>query len=836
MTATDNATAPNVGRTRLRKEDARLVTGRTNFTDDIRLPGMVHMVVVRSPMAHAMIASVDVSGAMDMPGVVAAYTGADLADDAGGLPCAWPVTEDMVAPEHKALAIDEVAYVGDGVAVVLASTAAEAVDAAERVLVDYDPLPAVVDMRAAITEGADLAQSTLDTNVSYQWPLVNGDIDAAFDGADVVVEREFIQQRLIPSAMEPRAVVAAPMGVSDELTVWSATQVPHFVRVFLAAVIGIDEQKLRVIAPDVGGGFGSKLDIYAEEILALVLAQKLGRPVKWTETRSEGFQATIHGRDQIQKISLAMDADGRFRGLKVDLLADMGAYMQLLTPGIPILGAFMYSGIYKMDAYDFSCRGVFTNKTPTDAYRGAGRPEATFAIERIVDEAAHELGVDPMELRKRNWIQHEEFPYEMIGTLTFDSGNYEAATARAIEMFDYDGRRAEQAGRRDAGDTKLLGIGISTFTEMCGLAPSRVLGNLRYVAGGWEYAQVRMLFSGKVEVITGTSPHGQGHDTAWSQIAADALGVPFEDIIVRHGDTAVSHRGLDTYGSRSLVVGGAALSAACGKVVEKARRVAAHLLEADVDDVEFSDGAFRVVGSPETSMTMQEVSTATFVAHNLPDGMEPSLDSDASVDPDNFSYPHGTHLALVEVDTETGRVELLDYVSVDDVGNVVNPQIVEGQVHGGLAQGIAQALYEGAVYDDAGNLQTGSFVDYYVPGAPDLPNFRTDRTVTPATTNDLGVKGVGEAGTIASTPAIMNAVIDALRPMGVNEVLMPASPRNVWTAIQQAAATGSAAADDAMETARDQAADAGPDGAMAENAGQAQHAGGDAGSTTGGDA
>ncbi|MBY5163064.1 xanthine dehydrogenase family protein molybdopterin-binding subunit [Salsipaludibacter albus] len=836
MTTTENPIQANVGRTRLRKEDARLVTGRTNFTDDIRLPGMVHMVVVRSPMAHAKVTNVDLTGALDMPGVVAAFSGADLADDAGGLPCAWPVTEDMVAPEHKALAIDEVAYVGDGVAVVLASTAAEAVDAAERVVVDYDPLPAVVDMKAAIADGADLAQSTLDTNVSYRWPLANGDIDAAFDGADVVVEREFVQQRLIPSAMEPRAVVAAPMGVSDELTVWSATQVPHFVRVFLAAVIGIDEQNLRVIAPDVGGGFGSKLDIYAEEILALVLAQKLGRPVKWTETRSEGFQATIHGRDQVQKISLAMDADGRFRGLKVDLLADMGAYMQLLTPGIPILGAFMYSGIYKMDAYDFSCRGVFTNKTPTDAYRGAGRPEATFAIERIVDEAAHELGVDPMELRKRNWIQHDEFPYEMIGTLTFDSGNYEAATARAIEMFDYDGRRAEQANRRDSGGTKQLGIGISTFTEMCGLAPSRVLGNLRYVAGGWEYAQVRMLFSGKVEVITGTSPHGQGHDTAWSQIAADALGVPFEDIIVRHGDTAVSHRGLDTYGSRSLVVGGAALAAACGKVVEKARRVAAHLLEADEDDVEFSDGAFRVVGSPETSMTMQEVSTATFVAHDLPDGMEPSLDSDASVDPDNFSYPHGTHLALVEVDTETGQVELLDYVSVDDVGNVVNPQIVEGQVHGGLAQGIAQALYEGAVYDQAGNLQTGSFVDYYVPGAPDFPTFRTDRTVTPATTNDLGVKGVGEAGTIASTPAIINGVIDAVRHLGVNEVLMPASPRNVWTAIQQAAASGSADSDDAQAAAAVQADDAGPDAAAADNAGQAQHAAGDTGTSTGGDA
>lgn len=791
MTATDNATAPNVGRSRLRKEDARLVTGRTNFTDDIRLPGMVHMVVVRSPMAHATITSVDLSGAMDMPGVVAAYSGADLADAAGGLPCAWPQSEDMIAPEHKALAVDEACYVGDGVAVVLATTPGQAVDAAERVIVDYDPLPAVVDMKAAIAAGADLSHTTIDTNQSYDRTVANGDLDAAFADAEVVVEREFVNQRLIPAAMEPRAVVAAPMGVSGEFTVWSATQVPHFVRVFLAAVIGLDEGKVRVIAPDVGGGFGSKLDFYAEEVLALVLADKLGCPVKWTETRSEGFQATIHGRDQVQRVSLAMDADGRFRGLKVDLLADMGAYLQLLTPAIPFLGAYMYNGIYKMDAYEWRCRGVLTNKTPTDAYRGAGRPEATFAIERIVDEAANELGMDPMELRRRNWIEHEEFPYETVTGLTYDTGNYEAATAKAVEMFDYDGRRAEQAARREAGDTRQLGIGISTFTEMCGLAPSRILGEWGYIAGGWEYAAVRMLFSGKVEVITGTSPHGQGHVTAWSQIAADALGVPFEDVVVRHGDTAISHRGLDTYGSRSVVVGGAAVLKACEKVVDKARLLAAHLLEADTDDVEFEGGSFHVAGAPEQAKTMQELSTLIFVAHDLPEGLEPTLDSDATLDPETFSYPHGTHLALVEVDTETGKVELVDYVSVDDIGKVVNPQIVEGQVHGGLAQGIAQALYEGVVYDDAGNLQTGTLVDYYVPGTPDLPTFRTDRTETPSTTNDLGVKGVGEAGTIASTPAIMNAVIDALRPMGVNEVLMPASPRNVWEAIKAARASNS---------------------------------------------
>ncbi len=830
MTATDNPTqTKSVGQPLLRKEDARLVTGRTNFTDDIRLPGMVHMVVVRSPMAHATITSVDLSGAMDMPGVVAAYSGADLDDEAGGLPCAWPVTEDMVTPEHKALAVDEVAYAGDGVAVVLATTPAQAVDAAERVLVSYDPLPAVVDMKAAIADGADLAHNDLDSNTSFVWPFAAGDIDDAFDNAAHVVEREFVNQRLIPAAMEPRAVVAAPMGVTGELTVWSATQVPHILRLMLALTAGINEAQLRVIAPDVGGGFGSKLNVYAEEVLAVVLAQKLGRPVKWTETRSEGFQATIHGRDQVQRIGLALDEDGRIRGLKVDLLADMGAYLQLVTPGVPLLGAFMYPAIYKMDAYDFTCRGVFTNKTPTDAYRGAGRPEATYAIERIIDEAANELGMDPMEFRKKNWITHEEFPYDMIAGLTYDSGNYEAATAKAMEMFDYDARRAEQASRRESGDGRQLGIGISTFTEMCGLAPSRVLGSLSYGAGGWEYAAVRMLPSGKAEVITGTSPHGQGHVTAWSQIAADALGVPFEDIEVRHGDTSVAHKGMDTYGSRSLVVGGYAIVEACNKVVDKARRVAAHLLEADEDDIEFSGGTFNVAGAPEQSTTMQEIALAIWAAHDYPEGMEPSLDSDATIDPENFSFPHGTHLALVEVDTETGKVDLLDYVSVDDIGNVVNPQIVEGQVHGGLAQGIAQALYEGVVYDDAGNLQTGTLVDYYVPGTPDLPTFRTARTETPATSNPLGVKGVGEAGTIASTPAIMNAVIDALRPQGVDEVLMPASPRNVWTALQHARETGSTDDQD-VQDADARGSDAAPDGGGASTAGEAQHAGGDAGS------
>jgi aerobic carbon-monoxide dehydrogenase large subunit len=790
VTATDTppTTAPaNVGVTKLRKEDAHLVTGRTRWTDNIRIPGMLHVAFVRSPMAHARVVSVDVSAALEQPGVVAAYTGADLQRHwEGGLPCAWPVTEDMRSPVHLPLATDEVRHVGDAVAVVVATERYLAADAVEFVDVEYDPLPVVTDMEAALADGADLADTSLDSNECFVWPLQNGDIDAAFDGAAHVVTRRFRQQRLLPTAIEPRAVVAAPPADQRQYTVWSATQVPHILRLMLALTCGVPEHELRVVAPDVGGGFGSKLNVYAEEAVCLVLAKQLDRAVKWTESRSENYQATIHGRDQIQDLSLALDADGRIRGLRAHLMADMGAYLQLVTPGIPLLGAFMYNAIYKMDALDFRCTGVFTNKTPTDAYRGAGRPEATFAIERLVDEAAVELGMDPFDLRQRNWIQHEEFPYETIAGLTYDSGNYEAATARAKELFAYDDLRREQAERRERGGTVQLGIGISTFTEMCGLAPSRVLGSLSYGAGGWETASVRMLPSGKVEVITGTSPHGQGHVTAWSQIAADALGVPYEDVEVHHGDTAVSHRGLDTYGSRSLVVGGYAVRVACDKVVAKARRLAAHTLEANEDDLEFDGGRFSVRGSPDAATTIQDLALAVFTSHDYPEGIEPSLDAEATVDPENFSYPHGTHLCAVEVDTETGHVGIRSYVAVDDVGKVINPQIVEGQVHGGLAQGIAQALYEEAIHDEDGNLVTGTLVDYYVPSAADLPHFVTDRTETPATTNPLGVKGVGEAGAIASTPAVINAVVDALRHLGVADVPMPASPQNVWRALQQA--------------------------------------------------
>jgi len=783
MTAPTVAHPAELGRARLRKEDARLVTGQTNWTDNIVLPGMLHMAFLRSPHAHAKITRVDVGPARNQPGVIAAFSGADFGDGQGSLPCAWPVTPDIVIPAHPPMATDEVRYVGEAVAVVVARNRYEAADALEAIEVDYEPLPPVLDIRTALDEDSPKVHEA--GNKSFVWPFGNGDIEAAFSGAPVVLERTYRQQRLIPCAMEPRAVVAASTG--DEVTVWSATQIPHVLRVMLALVTGIPEQDIRVIAPDVGGGFGSKLQVTAEEVLAVLITRKLGRPVKWTESRSEGNMTVHHGRDQWQRIRIAADSDGRIRGLDVDLLADMGAYLMLVTPGVPLLGAFMFNAIYKMDAYAFKCTGVFTTKMPTDAYRGAGRPEATFAIERTMDELANELGLDPLELRERNWIKHEEFPYTTIAGLTYDSGNYEAATAKAKELFRYDELRQEQAERNARNDPVRLGIGISTFTEMCGLAPSRVLGSLSYGAGGWESASIRMLPTGKVEVVTGSSAHGQGHETAWSQIVADQLGVPFEDIRVLHGDTQVAPKGMDTYGSRSLAVGGMALVGACDKVIEKAKVIAAGMIEAAADDLEWTPGRFSVRGDPEKSVTIGEIALAAFAAHNLPDGVEPSLDSDHTYDPENFSFPHGTHLCATEVDTETGMVTIRSYVAVDDVGKVVNPLIVEGQVHGGIAQGIAQALYEEAVYDDAGNLVTSTLADYLVPSAADLPSYVTSRTESPSG-NRLGVKGVGEAGTIASTPAVVNAIVDALRPLGVPDVTMPCTPERVWRAIQTAQA------------------------------------------------
>jgi carbon-monoxide dehydrogenase large subunit len=784
VTETVDTSTP-LGRPIKRKEDAKLLHGRTNWTDNIQLPGTLHMAILRSPYAHATITKLDVKPALSRPNVIAAYSAEELGDLNGSIPCVWPVTDDIVMPDFPSLAKGKVRQVGDCVAVVLATDAEHAADALEAIEVEYEPLDAVVDMEAALAPGSALVHDDAGTNKCYVYNL-GGGYDEVKDKADVVVKRRFINQRLIPAFMEPRSVVAAPMGMSDEMTVWSSTQIPHVLRVLMALVTGIPENNLRIIAPDVGGGFGGKLQLYREEVLVTQLARKLGRPVKWTETRSEDMVATHHGRDQIQDIEIAATKDGKILGLKVDLIANMGAYLQIITPGVPLLGMFMYPAIYKMDAYDFQCTGVFTNTTPTDAYRGAGRPEATYAIERIVDELAAELGMDPMALREKNWIKHDEFPYTTIAGLTYDTGNYEAATAKALDLFGMDELRAEQQRRRESGDPVQLGIGISTFTEMCGLAPSRTLGALKYVAGGWEHATIRMLPTGKVELITGTSPHGQGHETAWSQIAASILGIGVDDIEVVHGDTGRAPYGMDTYGSRSLAVGGQAIKKAAENLIEKARVIAAHQLECSPGDLDFADGQFTVKGDPEKAQPLAAVAFEAFTAHNLPDGVEPTLQGEATVDPEDFSYPHGTHLAAMEVDTETGKVTLRKYVAVDDVGVQVNPMIVEGQVHGGLAQGIGQALYEGAFYDEDGLPLNANLSTYLIPAAPDLPSFTTGHTVTPSTTHPLGTKGVGEAGAIASTPAIINGIVDALRHMGVTDMAMPATPMTVWKTIQAA--------------------------------------------------
>ncbi|MPQ98939.1 molybdopterin-dependent oxidoreductase [Modestobacter sp. I12A-02628] len=791
--------AKEIGQARRRKEDARLITGKTTWTDNMVLPGMLHMAVLRSPVAHATISHLDVSAAQARPGVVAVYTGADLADEQGSIPCAWPVTPDMVNPGHPSIAVDRVNHVGEAVALVVARSRTAAVDALEAIDIDYESLPVVLDMEQAVQEGADLVHAHTSSNTSYHFVFDAGeagtgtDTDQAFADAEVTVSRRFVQQRLIPAFMEPRSVVVQPVG--DNYTMWSATQVPHILRVMLASVTGVPEHKLRVIAPDVGGGFGGKLQVNPEEILSLLVARRLGKPVKWTETRSESLMTAHHGRDQVQFIDVAADREGNVKALRVRLLADMGAYLRLITPGVPALGAFMFPGIYKFPAYRFECDGVFTNKVPTDAYRGAGRPEATFAIERIMDELAVELGMDPLELRRKNWINADEFPFTTVAGLSYDSGDYGMATDQALELLGYDELRAEQQRRREGGDPVQLGIGFSTFTEMCGLAPSRVLGSLAFGAGGWEQASIRMLPTGKVEVVTGSTPHGQGHETAWSQIVADSLGVPFDDVEVLHGDTAISPRGLDTYGSRSLVVGGTAVVKAAEKVVAKARKVAAHLLEASEDDLEFRGGSFSVKGTPGASIPIQQIAGAVFAAHDYPEGIEPSIDAEATFDPENFSFPHGTHICAMEVDTETGHVTIRKYACIDDIGTIVNPLIVEGQIHGGLAQGISQALYEEAIYDADGNLTTGTFVDYLVPSAMDLPHFDTGNTVHPATSNPLGAKGVGEAGCIASTPAVVNAALDAVRHLGVTDIRMPLTPERVWRAIHLGGDGGDRAAE-----------------------------------------
>ncbi len=791
MSITQERTNSIIGQRMLRREDPALLTGEAKFTNDLVIPGALHLAVLRSPYAHARIKSIDVTDALTMPGVIAIYTGKDLhATWAAPMPCAWPVTPDMKNPAHFPLALDKVCYVGDGVAAVLANSETESRDALDAIDVAYEPLQAVTDLEVALSDKT-IIHEAIGTNKSYTWNLkveaTEGAVDEAFKNAAFSVSERYIQQRLIPMAMEPRAVVAVPQPFGGDITLYSATQVPHILKVMTALTLGIPEHQLRVVAPAVGGGFGSKLDVYAEELLCVALARKHGAPVRWVEERSENTQATIHGRGQIQNIELAADKDGKLTAVRVRLIGDMGAYLQLVTPGVPLLGAFLYAGVYDLPvAYDFSCTSVFTTMTPTDAYRGAGRPEATYAIEVAMDALARKMKIDPYELRKRNYIKKEQFPYTAFSGLTYDSGDHLAAAEKAMGHADYAAVRKKQATQNVAGARKRLGIGMTSYFEMCGLAPSRVLASLNYGAGGWESATVRVLPTSKVQVVTGTSPHGQGHETSWAMIASEKLGIPPEDIDVLHSDTAIAPLGLDTYGSRSLAVGGVAIAGACDKVIDKARLIAAHQLECAGEDLEFAQGTFSVKGSPDKAVPIAAIAFAAFTAHNLPDGVEPNLEAQYTHDPKNFSWPFGTHICIVEIDTETGKVDVLKYIAVDDCGIQINPLIVEGQVHGGVVQGLAQALYEEAVYDSDGNLKTTNLAEYLVPAACDVPPITTDFTVTPSPTNQLGVKGVGEAGTIGAASTVMNAVIDALSGLGVTKLDMPASPNNVWKAIQTA--------------------------------------------------
>lgn len=784
-----------LGTRMLRKEDPPLVTGESKYIDDIHAPGELWMGMVRSTQANARLESVDVGGALDQPGVVAAYTGKDLTEGywVAPLPCAWPVTPDMLNPEHYPVAVDHARYVGDIVAVVLATSRYAAADAVEHVVVEYDTLPAVASVADAAS-GDVLAHPDLGTNKAYTWALDPDPegVEAALAASAHQIEGKFVQQRLIPSAMEPRGVLAVPAPFGDDMTLYSSTQVPHILKVMVAATTGLPEHNVRVVAPSVGGGFGAKLNINADEILAVALANKLKKPVRWTETRTEAAMSTTQGRGQRQQIRIGADENGKITAIAVHIHADLGAYMQLITPGTPLLGSFLYTGVYACPAFGFVCDGYFTNLTPTDAYRGAGRPEASYAIERVMDMLAADVGISPEEIRRRNYAgdgDHFE-NWESPSGLVFDSGHYGPNLEKALGMAKLDELRAEQARRREAGESKQLGIGMCTYVEICGLAPSRALGDLGYAAGGWEHATVRMLPTGKVEVVSGSTPHGQGHETSWSMIVGDKMGIDPADVTVLHSDTALSPLGLDTYGSRSLAVGGVAIAMATDKVIQKIKTLAAHQMEANVDDIVLEDGNLMVAGSPDTATPIQTYGFAAFAAHDLPEGMEPNLQEQVSFDPSNFAFPFGTHVCVVEVDEDTGRTDVVDYIAVDDCGNQVNPLIVEGQVHGGIVQGVAQALWEYAQYDDDGNPLNPSFMDYLVPSAMEMPSMQVDSTVTPSTSNPLGVKGVGEAGTIGSAAAAINAVVDALSHRGITDITMPATPQRVWRMLHDRTSDG----------------------------------------------
>jgi len=771
----DRTTGNYVGRSMKRVEDPRLIKGIGTYTDDLRLPGLLHAAILRSPHAHARIVHIDTKAARALAGVVAVLTGADVNEQCGAVPCAAAIP-DLKAPRHTVLAGDRVYFVGHAVAVVVATDPYVARDAVDVIDVDYDPLPVVVNPEDAMKAGTPLTHPDLGTNIAYTTTMAGGDIDDAFRRADRVIKQRLIHQRLTPMPIEPRAVVASHHAGEGTLTIWTSTQVPHLLRTLLPGMIAIAENKLRIVAPEVGGGFGAKLNVYAEEALCGHLAMRLGAPVKWVESRRENAASTIHGRDQIGDYEVAVKNDGTILGLKARTIADLGAYNQLLTPAIPTLTGLVLTGCYRIPAIKMDIVGVYTNKMATDAYRGAGRPEATYLIERLMDIVARELGIDRIELRMKHFPAPTEFPFATASGLSYDSGNYQGALAKARQLANWDALMVDRAAARKAG--RLFGVGVSTYVEICALGPSKAMP-----AGGWEWGCVRIEISGKVTAITGATPHGQGQETSFAQIVGDRLGVSFDDIVVLHGDTNVAHYGRDTYGSRATVLGGTALVMCIDKIVAKAKTLAAHLLEAPVDRIEFANGRFSAKGK-ERQLGWGELAGEAYIAKNLPAGFEPGLEASSFFEPQNFTFPFGTHIAAVEVDRDTGQVSIKKYVAVDDCGPQINPLLVEGQVQGGIAHSIGQALFEQTVYDENGQLLTGEFMDYAIPRAVDIPEYILGSTVTPSPSNPLGIKGVGEAGTIGATPAIANAVIDALEPLGVRHLDMPLTPERVWRAIQ----------------------------------------------------
>lgn len=784
----DGTTGTGIGAAVKRVEDFRFLTGKGNYTDDINRPGQSYAYILRSPHAHAKITSIDSSAAKAAAGVLAVFTGEDM--QVGSLPCGWQIhSKDgspMLEPEHPPLAKGKVRYVGDQVAVVIADTYSQAKDAAESIVVNYEVLPAAVTMSDALTDKA-LVHDDIGSNLCFDWEI--GDeaaVDEAMSKAAHITKIDLVNNRLVPNAMEPRAAIGEFDSATGEYTLYTTSQNPHVIRLLMGAfVLSIPEHKLRVVAPDVGGGFGSKIYHYAEEAIVTWAAPKIGRPVKWVADRSEAFISDAHGRDQINHAELALDANGKFLALKVQTQANMGAYLSTFATCVPTyLSATLLAGTYTTPAIHANVKAIFTNTVPVDAYRGAGRPESTYLIERIVDQAARETGIDKVEIRRRNFIPADAFPYQTPVALQYDSGDYEATLASATKLADVAGfaaRKTEAAGRG-----KLRGMGYSTYLEACGIAPSAVAGSLGARAGLYESAEVRVHPTGSVTVFTGSHSHGQGHETTFAQLVSDRLGLPMENIEISHGDTNKVQFGMGTYGSRSLAVGGEALIRALDKVIDKAKKIAAHVLEASADDIEFKDGNFTVAGT-DRSMAFGEVALTAYVPHNFPhDELEPGLDEKAFYDPANFTFPGGCHICEVEIDPETGVTEVIKFTAVDDVGRVINPMIVEGQVHGGVAQGIGQALLEFAAYDESGQLVTGSYMDYTMPRADNFPKFDVATESTLCTHNTLGVKGVGEVGAIGSPPAVINAVIDALWDRGVRDMSMPATSEKVWSALQAA--------------------------------------------------